>query len=156
MQRSEINDRTLQVVGRVLEETAYLFTDEIEECDIPDVQEWEAEGVKLFFTEHNGTRCGAVHLWVTKGFASLAASNMLGIDEDDEQAIEKGMDALREILNVILGNLLTEVYGEEPVFDINLPTSLGPEHLEEDFDANYSVWLEAEDNPVFFVFRPEE
>lgn len=156
MLKSEVNDTTLQVVGRVLEETAYLFTDEIEDSEIPSTESWDAEGVKLFFTEHNGTRCGAVHLWVTKGFASLAASNMLGIDEDDAQASEKGMDALREILNVILGNLLTEVYGEEPVFDINLPTNLGPEHLKEDIEANYSVWLEAEDNPVYFVFRPEE
>lgn len=155
MLSSEINEKTLQVVGRVLEETAYLFTDEIEDVDIPDINNWDAEGVKLFFTEHNGTRSGAVHLWVAKGFASLAASNMLGIDEDDSDAIKKGMDALREILNVILGNLLTEVYGEEPVFDINLPTSLEYEHLLEDVDAKYSVWLEAEDNPVYFVFRPE-
>lgn len=155
MNKDEINVTTLQVVGRVLEETAYLFTDEIEESAIPDITNWEAEGVKLHFTEHNGTRLGAVHLWVTKGFATLAASNMLGVEEDDPLASQKGMDALREILNVILGNLLTEVYGEEPVFDINLPTDLATESISDDFDAEYSVWLEAEDNPVYFVFKPE-
>lgn len=156
MNREEINERTLQVVGRVMEETAYLFTDEIDDAAIPDSHNWDAEGVKLFYTEHNGTRSGAVHLWVTKGFAQLAASNMLGIDEDDSMAVEKGMDALREILNVILGNLLTEIYGEEPVFDITLPTALEPAQIIGDLGCEYTVWLEAEDNPVLFVFRPEE
>lgn len=156
MNRDEINEITLQVVGRVLEETAYLFTDEIDESEVPDIANWEAEGVKLHFTEHNGVRLGAVHLWVSKGFASLAASNMLGVDEDDALAAEKGMDALREILNVVLGNLLTEIYGEDPVFDITLPTDLSSDHITEDINADYSVWLEAEDNPVYFVFKPEE
>ncbi len=156
MNKDEVKQIALEVVGRVLEETAYVFTDEIENEAIPNRDDWIVDGVKLFYKEEDGDRSGAVHLWVPNGFASYAASNMLGLDEDDEKAVAKGMDALRELLNVILGNLLTEVYGDDPIFDITLPTALSNKNLIRDYDAEFGVWLEAEDNPVYFVFYPEE
>lgn len=52
--------------------------------------------------------------------ATLAA-NMLGLDSDDDLANERGEDSLKELLNVGCGNLLTELAGPDPVFDLEVP-----------------------------------
>jgi CheY-specific phosphatase CheX len=49
---------------------------------------------------------------------------MLGEEPDDPNAIAKGADALKELLNVLCGNLLTAFAGEEPVFDLAVPETM--------------------------------
>ena len=49
------------------------------------------------------------------------ASNVLGLDPDDELVTRSPYDALKELLNIICGNVLTTLAGEEPVFDLTIP-----------------------------------
>lgn len=141
-------EKTMEVISRILEDAAFVFTDAILEDDIPAPDTWEASGVGLDFS---GEQCGQMRMWASDGFAACVAANMLGIPEDDSAAAEKGIDALKESLNIIVGNYLTSFYGEEPIFDLGLPTPLDKEQLNDDMRNGEAVWLSADDHPIMFV-----
>ena len=139
-----------QTITRVLEGAAFIFTDPLAESDIPLLQTWEADGVSLKF---KGKPTGMMHLWVSEGFACSIAANMLGIDMESEIAKEKGLDALKELLNMIVGNLMTAAFGEEPVFELGLPERIDRSLLESHGDNPHAIWLQADDNPVLFLIE---
>jgi hypothetical protein len=49
------------------------------------------------------------------------AVNMLGLDDDVQVSPADQKDALREMLNIICGNLLPALAGDQAVFDIEAP-----------------------------------
>lgn len=139
---------TISVITRILEESAYVFTDVLEDPPAQITADWKATGVKLKFF---GKESGEMRMWASDGFAQVVAANMLGIGEEDEQAIQKGMDALKESLNIILGNFITTVYGVELIFDLGLPEAVDPCMLTADMANPEAIWLSAEGYPVLFV-----
>ena len=139
-----------QTISRMLEAAAFIFTDSLSDSDKPALDSWQAEGVSLRF---NGEPSGTVHMWVSGGFARCVAANMLGIDQESEAARGKGLDALKEMLNMIVGNFLTAAYGEALVFDLGLPEETDPALLEKHLKSPNIVWLQAEGNPVLFVIE---
>jgi hypothetical protein len=141
-------EQTVEVVNRILEEAAFVFTDALMPEDVPDPSMWEASGVSLRFF---GNPSGEMRMWASEGFSRCVAANMLGVSEDDPAAAEKGLDALKESLNIIVGNYLTAIYGEEPVFDLGLPEPVDRSRLGEDFDDPEAVLLAADDHPILFV-----
>ena len=143
-------EQTIEVVNRVLEETAFVFTDSLMPEEVPDPSNWEASGVALRFF---GTPSGEMRMWASDGFARCVAANMLGVAEDDPAAAENGIDALKESLNIIVGNYLTVVYGEEPVFDLGLPGPVDPEQLAQDFAHPEAILLAADDHPVLILIE---
>jgi hypothetical protein len=137
-----------RVIGRVLEDAAFIFTDLLDAADRPAAGAWQAEGVSLSF---KGKACGELRMWVSREFALLAAGNMLGIEAGEAGAAEKGLDALKELLNIIVGNFITEVYGVEPVFDLGLPQRIDLPRLKADLSHPAAVWLQAEGCAVLVV-----
>jgi CheY-specific phosphatase CheX len=134
------------VICRILEDGAFIFAEEPDEQ--PSAQDLQqAKGVALSFT---GPRTGAVRMWVPDAFASYAAANMLGLEPDEDDAAQKGRDALRELLNMIVGNYLTEQFGVDQVFDLSLPEDVPPDLLHEDLGSDDTVWLDAEGNHILF------
>ncbi len=49
------------------------------------------------------------------------AANMLGIEPDDKMAAEHACDALKEVLSVTCGHLLTAFAGPTPTFNLSMP-----------------------------------
>ena len=80
-----------------------------------------------------GVMQGSVGVVVLPEMCLEVAANMLGVDPDDEEAMDKGRDALKELLNITCGHLLTNIAGEEPVFDLTVPevTELSAERWQE-------------------------
>jgi len=146
----EDKEKTMEVISRILEDAAFVFTDVISDNSIPTAGEWEAAGVGLDFS---GEQCGQMRMWASDGFTACVAANMLGVAEDDPAAAEKGLDALKESLNIIVGNYLTTFFGEEPIFDLGLPTPLAKEQLDADMNNPEAVWLSADDHPIMFVIE---
>jgi hypothetical protein len=145
-----IKDIAQQTIGRILGDAAFIFTDVLDEKAKPSAADWDAEGVSLTFT---GRPSGELRMWVGSGFARVAAANMLGIDTESGEARQKGIDALKELLNMVVGNFITAAYGDTPVFDVGLPRTLPRERLAQDFSHPDAIWLEAEGNPVLFVVQ---
>ena len=87
-----------------------------------------------------------MRIWADQGLLPVLAANMLGVEEDDPVCSEKGMDALKEILNMIVGNCLTEAWGPGPVFHLHIPTSVGRAAFEP--DRVDGIWQSIEGRPV--------
>jgi len=144
----EHKDKIIEVITKILEEAAFVFTDTLSNEDMPDPSTWDATGVVLQFY---GPVNGEMRMWASNGFARCVAANMLGISEDEPAAAEKGLDALKESLNIIVGNYLTTIYGEEPVFDLGLPEPIEENKLVEDCANSDAVLLTADDHPILFA-----
>ncbi len=132
-----------QIAARVLEDTAFVFALPREEPVAEGA--WTPLGIGLQFRGPVNGRC---ELWAQRELGMLISANMLGMDEDSPDANAACVDALKEALNIFCGNLLTEIAGEEPVFDLTPPGTL--ESLTPLPEGNKSVetWLDADGHPV--------
>ncbi len=100
----------------VLENLAFMFGEIAEE----DITRGPGECLRaqMRFT---GPITGSLCLAVPREMCPTIAANVLGLEPDDEAAISDAGDALKELLNVICGHVLTSLMGEEPVFDLTVP-----------------------------------
>ena len=69
----------------------------------------------------DGIVSGCYRLLCQRPFAELLTSNLLGMDDEVNES--QMNDALKEMINVLTGNLLTQTYGEDTVFTLTMPES---------------------------------
>ena len=136
--KSEMSQAMEIVAPRILEEVAFLFSEPFDSAETPD-EGWEAAGAELRW---NGPSTGVMRFWVDPGLLPVLAANMLGIEEDDPICREKGFDALKETLNMIVGNCLTEAWGPGPVFHLEIPRVVGFAFSEAEHPEG--IWLSIE------------
>lgn len=92
-----------EVTARILEEAAFVFTQQTESP--PDFEGDVVESrIGLSGPVH-----GEVLIASSAQFAHDLAANLLGVDPDDDTARANRLDALGEILNIIGGALLEEL-----------------------------------------------
>jgi CheY-specific phosphatase CheX len=106
------------VFCEVLEKMAFMFGERVEKEDLPQIAA-EYVQVKMTFT---GPLRGGLALAVPSDMRAEFAANVLGMEPDDEFVEKRASDALKEVLNVTCGHMLTTLVGEEPVFDLSIPT----------------------------------
>jgi len=136
------------VVVRVLEDAAFVFSDDLPPDAHPSEADWNPPGVSLTFT---GETSGTFRLWADEPLLRVLSANMLGLEPGSGNAAEKGSDALRETANIILGHLLTDHFGTEAVFDLGLPSIADPARAKSDCLDDAGVWLRAEGNTLLAV-----
>jgi CheY-specific phosphatase CheX len=138
----------------VFESVAFLFPMLVE-----DVEEYfgdmEIGLKKTIGISFEGEITGKMFLQTPDALSSVIAANMLGMEEDDPDAEEKGNDALKELLNIICGNVLPKIYGSTLVFKLSTPADI--EDLDSELQADniketIKVYFDIEDNPVLFWF----
>ena len=105
-------DSTLRVFETAAFMAIWLWSEEDGELPAPDTV-----AVMAF----HGPVNGRLTLRVSSSVLPALASNMVGDMEGGDSTTEKGLDALREVLNMICGNLLTSWYGEDVVFELDPP-----------------------------------
>jgi CheY-specific phosphatase CheX len=92
---------------------------------------WVAAEVRF-----EGPATGAVFLRVQEKMLLPLASNMLGMDFDEAPPnAEQQRDALKEIINVVCGNLLPELAGVEAVFNVHAPVLLEGKDLPDTYEG---------------------
>jgi CheY-specific phosphatase CheX len=101
----------------VLQRQAFLFA---EPASMQSLGDPEAGWVHAHIT-FSGPICGRFDLDLAGELRREIAASVLGLESDDEAAERSGDDALKELLNVICGNLLTTMAGDAAVFDLGLP-----------------------------------
>jgi hypothetical protein len=74
-----------------------------------------------------GPFSGTLEASLSDDLLPLLAANMLGLDGDEEVDPEHRRDALRELVNVVCGNLLPEIAGSTAVFHVGAPEILDPQ-----------------------------
>lgn len=103
-------------VVRVLENWAMMLVDPIKWS--PNMFNPE-EGLYTGVVDFQGIVNGGYALLCQAAFADSVASNLLGSDVEVQD--RDRMDVLRELLNVLGGNLLTQMYGEDTAFKLIHP-----------------------------------
>ncbi len=110
------------VTNDTLEKLAFLFAfaDDKRVSDSPD----PAVAGRIDFS-------GYFDGFLLMRFAACAipelANNMLGLDDDARISKAKQQDALKELLNVICGNALPALAGDQVEFNIEAPEIISPE-----------------------------
>jgi len=73
--------------------------------------------------EYRGPRQGVLRCWCTETFATQLAANLLGLDADSDEACDRRLDAVCELLNVLCGQFVTARYGVSAVFNLSIPAA---------------------------------
>ncbi len=121
---NELDNTLYRVAEDVLASLAFMLpmlpeevSDRADESNSPT---WAAS---VAFTGHAD---GNVMLVICDEMLRHLAANMLGLPEEAPEASETQQhDALRELVNVICGNLLTEIWSPEETFTMSPPRLLG-------------------------------
>lgn len=117
------NKLLLQTVDKALSELAFMIPGEVGTEKLYS-QNWD----HLCKVDFSGPFSGELHVGITNSMLMPLAENMIGVEPGAE--LPEGvceLDALKELLNVICGNLLPEIEGQEAVFDISAPEVLQKE-----------------------------
>lgn len=105
-----------QVFTDVLEQLAFMFVDDADGDGPADPLELAVATMAF-----RGPFSGQLSLVVPRAMAPILAANVLGLDLEDGMIAQAPYDALKELLNVTCGNVLTAIAGDEPVFDLTVP-----------------------------------
>lgn len=105
----------------------------------------------------HGLFSGSLALRMSSSVLPELAVNMLGLDDEEETNLELHLDAFKELLNVICGNLLPALAGPEAEFSIEAPQIIGDDGIGEKIEFQQAasiVRLMLEDgfcDLIFFV-----
>lgn len=69
-----------------------------------------------------GFLSGSISLFLPKKLAKRAGAAMLMLDEGTELADDELVDAIGELVNMVGGNIKTELFQKTPLFDISIPS----------------------------------
>ena len=111
------SDIVSDVFCNVIEELAFMFGDPAEAEDMMPADDafWQAE------MDFSGDNDGCILLLIPREMGHELAANFLGVDEEDEKAEKLAADAMKELLNVTCGQILTAVAGEKALFKLSVP-----------------------------------
>ena len=143
MDNEEVKNLLCDITVSVLESAAFLFVDE-EKMAPYSINEIDFRGARIQFS---GFKDGRVFLWMTEETADDAARNMLGLDDDYEVNEKQRDDVLMEILNMITGNLLTTMFGENVIFKLSIPEIINNEDIPEPLPET-TVFLSIDEAPL--------
>jgi len=111
------SDALRDVGEHTFESLAFMFT-------MPQEEE-PTTTVRVSFS---GPSCGgALYLTVSSAMLAQLAVNMMGIADGVEPTAAQQVDALKEIGNVICGNVLPVIAGAQAEFSIAAPEALAPQ-----------------------------
>ncbi len=120
----KINNVISRIVIETLEQLAFMFSSPDDEVSPINS---DSMAVTVPFT---GPFSGRLTMETTTSVIIELTANMLGIDEEDITAGQK-TDALKETVNILCGNLLPAIGGDQAIFNINAPTIVNIEEVGE-------------------------
>jgi hypothetical protein len=104
-----------QSLGHTLEEAAFVFA---EVTDDPPPFEGDVIEARLAYS---GAHAGELLLASPEGLAATLAANLLGEEEGGASVTGDDLDALGELLNMVAGSLVLELFGPEAGCKLGLP-----------------------------------
>jgi CheY-specific phosphatase CheX len=116
------------VANETLEKLAFLFAFSDDER-VNDGPEPAVTGRVDF----NGYFSGVLMMRISQGAVAELAVNMLGLDDDSKISDDEQQDAFKEMLNVICGNLLPAIAGDQREFSIGPPLILSEDETRVEF-----------------------
>ncbi len=136
-----------EVFESVLQNLAFMFVEAVEKETLQNTdspQDLPDKFIKatMAFT---GAKKGRVNLMVPEELAKELAANIIGKEIEKSISQKHLQDALKEVLNVTCGNLLSAVVGTQQVFDAASPA------LTEHDQAGWTAFLAEADSIPFMI-----
>jgi CheY-specific phosphatase CheX len=126
----------------VLERFAFMFA---ESCD----ERYEAgDGGYAVELSFSGPDCGTLRIAANEVMCRELAVNVLGADDIDELDPSAPCEALKELANIVLGQLVADMFGDKAVFALSIPTLLTDVGNAPLRDEVASVTLLVDDEPL--------
>ena len=143
----------LKVASHVFEKSAFMGVLPGEEIDLP-------EGLPKLVASisFSGPQNGRLILAVSPEILLPLVTSMLGTDGTEEIREESKKDALLEVLNMVCGNVLIDIFGNEPVFRLQPPMMVGTEEAEAALAAvpeNHHITIAVENTRADLIFQWE-
>ena len=104
-----------QLAIDALERTAFVLAEEAESCD-SIAENGTSVGVK-----YTGPSSGCLAIHADGEFVTELVSSMLGIEPSEVVLGREGVDALKELANIVAGSLLRELGAEHEYYRLGLP-----------------------------------
>ena len=120
--QQQIKDILTVVTNETLEKLAFLFAF----SDDERVKDGPAPAM-TGRVDFNGYFSGSLMMRISHGAVTEISTNMLGLDDESMASDEEQQDAFKEMLNVICGNLLPSIAGDQVEFSIGPPDVLSEE-----------------------------
>lgn len=115
---------------------------------------------KYALVEYVGVASGTVVVVCGVELLETLWLNVLGADDDDSSALDSDNygDAAKELVNIICGNFLTEVYGEDTVFELSVPAvmQIDAVKLDKVLKSRLVINFEADGIPVTVALLRQE
>lgn len=155
MSNNEYKDITLKTVMEVLEQTAFVFPEPSDMLDGVSFDDLKFIKVSLGFS---GDKQGRVKMILATEFCAELAANLLGEDLEETVPEENDYDSAREMLNIISGQLLTSIFGDEALFSLSAPEvePIASEKLFQLIDSEDYALCMVDEYPVIAMFTLEE
>ncbi len=118
MKMTQIENILWHVAEDVLGKLAFMFS--YPDDSTGDEEETGEEPV-LSYVSFKGPFEGSLLMLVSPMILPELAGNMLGLDDDEKASEEEQFDALKELINVICGNLLPKIAGKQAIFKVGVP-----------------------------------
>jgi len=109
-------DRLAELAAGTLEEAAFVFT---ERADPPPPFPGSVLEARL---QYDGPSRGEIALRATPEFAAGLAANLLGSEPGDPETARRSADALGEIVNMLAGAVVLELFGPVAQTRIGVPS----------------------------------
>ena len=118
----KVSNTMSRVAIQTLEQLAYMFTSPSENNDMltPDAT--------VASVPFSGPFSGRLTMKIDSLPVLELVANMLGIDENEIDSEQK-TDAIKETLNILCGNLLPQIAGNQEIFNIKTPRIIPKEEL---------------------------
>ena len=113
---SKIKTILSQKAEKTFEELAFLFVFSGDEADFAQADPAVAARVSF-----SGVFSGTLVMKLSAEVLPELTANMLGVNDEEETTLDQQYDALKETINVVCGNLLPELGGDQEVFNIDPP-----------------------------------
>ena len=149
-----------EVFESVLQNLAFMFVESVEKETLQNMESPQDIPEKFIKASmaFTGPKNGWVNLMVPEELAKELAANIIGKELDKNISQKHLQDALKEVLNVTCGNLLSAVVGHQPVFDAASP--ILTEHDQKSWNAfiedPMSIPFMVEDWPAVLQFLVAE
>lgn len=146
---NKVKEDIAQVLNRVLEDWAMMMVEPAEE-EGPQELFQDDEPCYVATLAFKGVVSGSYSAVCQREFADNLTANLVG----DEVGEDEFKDALKELINVVSGNLLTAKWGEDTVFELSSPKvdELSKEEALKVL-CHHPFFLKGDDAPIAFTFN---
>ncbi|HLE10501.1 MAG: hypothetical protein A2504_14450 [Bdellovibrionales bacterium RIFOXYD12_FULL_39_22] len=143
-----IEEKVLSSLFTVFESHAFLFLNAIEKEELAKVNCDDYVEVAMRF---DGDIKGTFSMVIHKTLEDEIRSNLISGVEEEDVSIEYG-DGAKELMNILGGNIMSDVLGEDHSFEISLPEllPLNLDRLGSYLNDPHLFFFETENNLLLF------